>query len=338
MTNLSHRDRLTACIDNDPALDRPPVALWRHFPVDDQSPEGLAAATLTFQNTYDFDFVKVTPASSFCLRDWGVEDKWEGDPEGTRTYTKHVIEKPQDWEKLPILSPSAPHLARQLTCLRLLKKALGANTPLIQTIFNPLAQAKSLAGRDTLLVHMRQYPDAVLKGLSIITETTRRFIEAAIDTTDIDGIFYAVQHAQAHLLTQDEFTRFSKTYDLMLLKSVTRLPFNIAHLHGTNVFLDSVARYPVGILNWHDRETSWSLGEARKYYSRLGTGSLSPAFCGGLSTETLVYGPPTKVRAEAIDALEQTGQRRFILGTGCVIPIITPHGNIMTARRAVEPR
>ncbi len=84
MASLSHKERMGACLKDNPALDRPPVALWRHFPVDDQSPEGLAAAVLDFQSRYDFDLVKVTPASSFCLKDWGVDDVWEGSPEGTR--------------------------------------------------------------------------------------------------------------------------------------------------------------------------------------------------------------------------------------------------------------
>ena len=69
----SKRDRLKAAIAGQKA-DRPPVALWRHFPVDDQDPALLAAATAAFQQTYDFDLVKVTPASSFCLRDWGAQD------------------------------------------------------------------------------------------------------------------------------------------------------------------------------------------------------------------------------------------------------------------------
>ena len=42
--------------------------------------------------------------------------------------------------------------------------------PVLQTIFSPLAQAKNLAGGETLLVHMRQYPEAVLEGLQTITE------------------------------------------------------------------------------------------------------------------------------------------------------------------------
>ena len=55
----THKDRILAAIKGE-LIDRPPVALWRHFPVDDQSPEALAKSTLHFQKTYDFDLVKVT--------------------------------------------------------------------------------------------------------------------------------------------------------------------------------------------------------------------------------------------------------------------------------------
>ena len=75
---------MEACLSGQ-KLDRPPIALWRHFPVDDQSPQRLAAATLQWQKTYDWDLVKVTPASSFALKDWGAEDQWRGDGEGTRS-------------------------------------------------------------------------------------------------------------------------------------------------------------------------------------------------------------------------------------------------------------
>ena len=105
----THRERIQACLTGETS-DQTPVALWRHFPVDDQSPETLAAAQIAFQHAYDFDLVKVTPASSFCLRDWGVEDEWRGNPEGTRQYTKHVISQPQDWERLQALDPTAPYL------------------------------------------------------------------------------------------------------------------------------------------------------------------------------------------------------------------------------------
>ena len=59
MPKITHRQRLETCLTGQKP-DRTPVALWRHFPVDDQTPEGLAAATLNFQSTFDFDLVKVT--------------------------------------------------------------------------------------------------------------------------------------------------------------------------------------------------------------------------------------------------------------------------------------
>ena len=207
----THKERIQASIKGE-VIDRPPVALWRHFPIDDQTPETLAAATLQFQQTYDFDLVKVTPASSFCLKDWGVEDKWTGHTEGTRGYTKRIIHGPQDWKQLPVLDPTAPHLAGQLECLRLIRKGLDANTPMLQTIFSPLAQAKNLAGGETLIAHLRLYPEAVMTGLKTIAETTRRFTEACLDT-GIDGVFYAIQHAQASLLTLDEYKTFGLPND-----------------------------------------------------------------------------------------------------------------------------
>lgn len=329
---LSHRERLQACLSGDAILDRPPVALWRHFPVDDQDPDSLAAAALEFQRRYDFDLVKVTPASSFSIKDWGVEDVWEGHTEGTRRYTNRVIDKPQDWERLPELSPSSPHLARQLACLRFLRTDLSLETPLLQTIFSPLAQAKNLAGGELLVVHLRRHPEAVLKGLETIARTTRRFIEACMEV-GLDGIFYAVQHARASLLTFDEYQTFGLPNDMACLEPARSLWCNLLHLHGLEVYFDLVAqsRFPAPlfhIVNWHDRETFPSLAEAQKHYHG--------AVCGGISQKSIVFGDRTEVRKEALDAITQTGGRRFILGTGCVVPVIAPHGNIMAARQIVE--
>ena len=322
----THKERLQACIQGE-ITDRPPVALWRHFPVDDQAPGTLAKATLNFQQTYDFDLVKVTPASSFCVRDWGVEDEWHGDTEGTRRYTKRVIEKPSDWEHLPALSPSAPHLAAQLDCLRMIRAELGPDTPLLQTIFNPLSQAKNLAGNETLLAHLRLHPEAVMKGLATIAETTKRFVEACMQT-GIDGVFYAVQHAQASLLTQHEYETFGLPGDLNVLEPARELMFNLLHMHGRDVYFSLLSYLHFPIVNWHDRETHPSLAEAQQLFAGVA--------CGGLRQATLVYQNQTEVQKEAADAIQQTGGKRFMLGTGCVVPIIASHGNLLAARKSVE--
>jgi len=323
----THRKRMEACLSGK-ILDRAPVALWRHFPVDDQSPETLAAATLQWQKTYDWDLVKVTPASSFCLKDWGVEDAWMGDGEGTRAYTKRVITRPEDWTHLPVLKPNSPHLAAQLKALALVRKETPAATPVIQTIFSPLAQAKNLVGGAELLNHLRQDPEAVKRGLGIIAESTQLFIEAAIKKTGLDGLFYAVQHAQSELLSEAEFFEFGRSFDIPLLETARALWLNLLHLHGTNVYFDAVADYPVQIINWHDRDTPPSLAEGLTRFQGV--------LCGGLSRETMVYANAAGVEAEAANAFEQTASKRLLLGTGCVVPVIAPHGNLMAARKSVE--
>jgi uroporphyrinogen decarboxylase len=314
----THRERLHACLAGE-TPDRVPVALWRHFPVDDQSPETLAAATLHWQRVYNFDFIKVTPASSFCLKDWGVDDIWEGHTEGTRRYVKRVITRPEDWARLPELDPTSEHLAAQLECLRLIRAGLDPETPFIQTVFSPLAQAKNLAGNETLLAHLRLYPDDVMRGLDVIARSTRAFVTAALET-GIDGIFYAVQHAQASLLSLEEYKTFGLPFDQEVLEPANGSWLNVLHLHGKDIHFALLSSFFFPVVNWHDRETPPTLAEARKTFQGV--------TCGGLRQDTLALGNPAQVREEAEEAIQQTRGRRFILSTGCVVPVIAPHGNI----------
>jgi len=324
---LTHRQRVESCLAGG-VLDRVPVALWRHFPVDDQSSRGLASATINFQNTYDFDFVKVTPASSFCVRDWGVKDEWRGAWEGTREYTHFVINQPEDWLKIKPLNPKKGILGQQLDCLKLIVQEVGLETPVIQTIFNPLCQAKYLISQEKMIFHLRTSPDAVKKGLSTIVESTIRFIEAAKET-GISGIFFAVQHAQYGVLSELEYKQFGVPYDLVLLSSINDLWLNVLHLHGNDVMFDLFTDYPIQVLNWHDRDTAPDLATGKERFKGV--------VCGGLRRySTMVLGSPQQVTQEAKDAINSTDGKRFILGTGCVTPTHAPYGNFIAARNCVE--
>ena len=320
--SLTHRERLESCLTGE-TPDRTPIGLWRHFPVDDQYPDRLAEAIINFQRAYDFDLVKVTPASSFCTKDWGVEDEWRGNSEGTREYIHRIINTPEDWGKLVPLDPYKGALGDQLTCLKMICDELGSDVPILQTIFNPLSQAKNLAGGNRLIAHLRQYPEAVQAGLKVIAESTRRFIEAA-NHMGIAGVFYAVQHASFQLLSVDEYKQFGRGYDLDLLEVVSGKWLNMLHIHGENIMFQLFTDYPVQVINWHDRETSPSLQEGQR--------SFAGVVCGGLQRiNTMELGSPEHVRSEARDAILATNNKRFILGTGCVIPITTPRANIMAA-------
>ena len=134
-------------------------------------------------------------------------------------------------------------------------------------------------------------------------------------------------------MTFDEYKTFGLPNDLASLAPAKSLWCNLLHLHGLNVHFDLITRslFPdhlFQIVNWHDRETSPSLAEGLKIYRGI--------VCGGISQKTIVFGDRSEVRNEAADAIGQTGGRRFILGTGCVVPIIAPHANILVTRQIVE--
>jgi uroporphyrinogen decarboxylase len=281
---VSKRERLEAAIAKDVA-DRPPLALWRHFPVDDQTPEGLSESTALYQALYDYDFVKVTPASSFCLLDWGVEDEWNGNPEGTRDYTRRAIKKPADWRELRTLDPERGGLGKQLKCLELLRETLGETQPIIQTIFNPLSQAKNLAGQQMLFEHLHREPD-------------------------------------------ENYRKFGEVFDHRIIEAAELFWLNVLHLHGEAIMFDLAEKYPVQIVNWHDREVAPGLAE--------GALRISGAVCGGIRRMTMVCGDPTQVQEEAAQALKSLNGRGVVLGTGCVVPVHAPRMNMEAARAAVN--
>jgi uroporphyrinogen decarboxylase len=323
---VSKRERLEAAIAQDVA-DRPPVALWRHFPVDDQTAAGLARSAALFQEQYDFDFIKLTPSSSYCLLDWGVEDKWTGHTEGTRAYTKRVIHSPEDWKNLEILDPQGGALARQLQSLKELRSMVDEQVPIIQTIFSPLSQAKNLASREVMLEHLHREPDHFEAGLETITKSTIAFVEAVMDS-GADGIFYAIQHASFRYFNEHTYGRFGRPYDLRILEAASSAWLNVLHLHGEAIMFNLTSSYPVQIVNWHDREVEPSLLEGRD--------QISGAVCGGVNRSTLELGDVEEVREEALDALRELDRRGIVLGTGCVTSAIAPRSNIEALRSAVD--
>jgi uroporphyrinogen decarboxylase len=323
---MSKRDRLAAAIRGE-ETDRPLVALWRHFPTDDLDPEQLALSALAFQTQYDWDFVKLTPTSSYSVEDWGCRVAYRGHPEGTSEYVARPIESPADWGRLEPLDPRGGALGQQLACIRRARELAGPDIPIIETVFSPLAQAKNLIGGGLEIVHLRRHRVELQHALDVIAETTAGFVAAAIEA-GADGIFYAMQRASADILSEAEYREVGRPHDLRILEAARDASFNLLHLHGLHTYFDLVSDYPAHALNWHDRDTGPSLVEGAKRFPGL--------VVGGLSQRDMVEGSPHSVRALAHEAIEALGGRRLCLSTGCVMQTVTPWGNIRALRAAVQ--
>ncbi len=128
-------------------------------------------------------------------------------------YVSPIIEKPEDWLDLPQLDPTKGFLGQPIGGIEINFTSLCSTHAGFADHFQPLAQAKNLAGQESLLKMMRSNPEMLHEGLKTITRTTIQFVQACADI-GIDGIFLAIQHAQSSLLSETEFDEFCLPYDL----------------------------------------------------------------------------------------------------------------------------
>ena len=326
---MNRRERILAATRREP-VDRIPIALWRHFPGDDQRPADLAQATIAFQERYDFDFVKVSPSNSFAGEDWGARTAYRGNMEGTREYLERPVHSAAGWRQLPPLDPSQGAWGRVLQTLRMLKDHWGESVPFIQTVFNPLMTARYIRG-DEWLVDMREHPADFHAGLEVLTESIGRFARASIEA-GAAGLFFATQSASYRFMSEAEYREFGLPYDLRIFEAAGGGWFHLLHMHGDDIMFQLAREYPVQAVNWHDRTTAPSLRDARSQFDG--------ALVGGLERyTTLLQGDPQSVAAEVRDAIAQTGGGvGYIVSSGCVLSIPTPESNLKAAIGTVMSR
>jgi uroporphyrinogen decarboxylase len=325
---MTKHERVQAAIRGK-EVDRPPIAMWRHFPQDDMRPEKLAASTLAFYRKFGFDLVKVTPASGYYGDDWGLKAAYRPNREGTRTYLDRPIKRPGDWSRLKALDVTIGTYGRELRAIRLIAEEVRGEAPILETIMSPLTIARTLSGDRALLRYLQESPEEVHAGLEIITEVTCRFVQECI-AAGADGIFFATQCATTDYMSEEQYEEFGRPYDLRVLEAASGAECIALHIHGRNILFDLLTDYPVHMINWHDRGTWPPLEEARKRFSGC--------LLGGIDEQrTLPSGTPEEVAEEVKDALRRTGGRGHVLGPGCVIPLDTPEANILAAVAAVVP-
>ena len=326
-TQMSHWERVRAALKGED-VDRVPISLWRHWPPDDEAPEGLAAVTLLWQRTYDFDLVKLTPTGTYGIEDWGGKTTYVSADHGMRTVIRNGITSPDQWPRLKQLEVTKNYLCNQISAVRLVANEIRTSAPILQTIFSPLTTARKLAG-DQVFTDLRLHPELLKQGLQIISETHARFALESVKA-GAHGIFFATQCDSYRLLSEAEYHEFGERYDLIILNAVRReAEIIMIHAHGHDIMFDLLARYPADAINWHDRITAPSLKEAYARFPGMVVGGIN-------EWQTLLQGPSDAIRAEIREAITQTRGRRFMVGPGCVVPINTSPLHLRAARESVE--
>jgi uroporphyrinogen decarboxylase len=326
---MDKRERLERTIAGE-ATDRAPVALWRPFPGDDQRTADYAAAAIDFQLRYDWDLCLVVPPWSFAGADFGLQDEWEGAPDGSRTPIRRPIRRSLDWTDLRPPDPTRGEYGRLAAVIKSVCDGLtAAGVPVALGVLSPLAQAARLTGFDMLKRHLRTRPDRLLTGLTTLTESTLRFLDS-LRSCAISGLAVLVEHADFNLLSEQEYETFGLPGDAAVLAGVPKTAWlKMAYFAGSAPMARMFGRISANVIAWDDRVAEPDL--------QAGRGIVSGAICGGLDSEKhLRAGTPTSVRDAVRDALLVSGNRKLLVGCGRPLSVTVPHSNLRAARTAVE--
>ena len=267
--------------------DRSPFTFWHHF-LDETKPAAThAQSTLAFHDAFKTDLIKV------------MSDYAYPKPKGT-------------WYELKVDPNPFP---QQIQSLELIKKGLGGKTMFLETIFNPWNVAEKLSSKKDVQALMKDKPQKLMDALEIIAKSQASHARKAI-AAGASGIFLAIANAQAGVLSESDYVKFSMPYDKMILEAVRPAPLNTLHLHtdaamGDKLYLDQFHHgWPISAINY-SLHTQIGIADLRRRFPKIIMAGLDERNYRKLTIDDL--------RSQWTAAKKAAG-KLFILAPGCSIP------------------
>ena len=305
---MKSKERVMAALRGEPT-DRPAFSIWQHFHDRDETPEGLAEATIEFVRRWRPDFVKHTPTGMYAVEDWGAPIRRYGDPLRAPERLRPTFDSPAGWRELAGLDVQAGALGRELRGLQLVRNGIDPTVPILMTIFSPLTLAYKLVG-DRIVEDLRRAPQALHAGLRTIAGSMADYVRA-VRQAGADGLFFASQLSSSRWLTREEYAAFGEPYDRQVLEAWRGDGPVILHLCGADIFFDLADGYPIHGVSWDHTVSAPSLAVA--------LGETKRGLVAGLDKNAFTISAEA-VQQEVEQALAVSKGRRHILAPTCVVP------------------
>ena len=303
---MNKRDAVLGLIHSKTPSEYVPAAFFMHF--DRTCHQGQAAIDkhLEFFRYTGMDFVKIQYEQAVP--------------------SVAPIQKPQDWV-------NAPHCSEQffeptIGVVKGLVAAAKDEALVIMTVYSPFMWAKHLAPDGGLAEHLKEDPDAVSKGLEIMTDNVLTLVRAC-KRAGVDGFYTSSQGGESFRFPgSDIFHRYIKPTDLTVWDEIKSCTFNILHIcdyEGGYEDLTPFLDYPGHVVN-----CSLKLG-SRTLTPKAVSQMFGRPFMGGMERKGVIAtGSLNEIRQAAEDVLAQAPDA-FILAADCTVPSDTPWDNLKTA-------
>src|SRR5262245_58170319 len=134
---MTRRERVTAALSGK-SVDRVPLAFWAHNFATENSPKTLADETLRLAREVDWDFLKPQSRAHGLAEAWGRAGRASAQRATQYTGTGTPCAGASGLARLRPADPRRGALGEQLEALRLIRAGVGADTPIIWTVFAPM--------------------------------------------------------------------------------------------------------------------------------------------------------------------------------------------------------
>jgi uroporphyrinogen decarboxylase len=136
--------------------------------------------------------------------------------------------------------------------------------------------------------------------------------------------------ASSDWMTEEEYCRWARPYDLKILNSIPTTEFSVLHICGPHNFLRLLGDYPVNAFNWDARAPgNLSLAQGQALLKRR-------TVMGGVAQgKGLVTGTPQHIAGEVTGLRVAMGNTGWMLAPGCTFMPETPETNITAIRQGV---
>ncbi len=308
---MNKRDRMLSLIQDETASDYVPAAFFLHF--DSAYHRGQAAIDkhLEFFRATGMDFVKIQYELPF--------------PHTT------PIRKPGDWAHVPLCPEE--YFDETVHVVEGLVKAAQSESLVIMTLYSPFMWATHLDKEADIAAHLREDPEAVKKGLTIVTENVLTLVRAC-KRAGIDGFYASSQGGEAFRFPgSDLFRKYIKPTDLAVWDEISSCAFNILHIcdyEGGYADLSPFLDYPGHVVN-----SSLKVGD-RTLTPKDAAQLFGRPFMGGMERKgVLATGDLAAIEQAVEDVLAQRPEQ-FILAADCTVPGDTPWKHLRTAIEAAH--
>lgn len=301
------RDLVLSVLDTSKPNRYVPAAFFMHFGKDYRFGQAGVDRHLEYFRATDMDFVKV---------------QYElGMP-------RMELQTPSDWTKIPVYKED--FFEPMLTLIKGIAKGAKSEALIIPTVYSPFMCASQMTGgKKQLMEQIKTHPEAVAKGMAIITESLLNYLRASIKA-GADGFYTSTQGGETTRITDPAiFDMVVRPFDMAVMTEAdTKCAFNILHIcdyEGKYASLSPFTTYPGKVVN-----TPIVLADGTPVTSKDAAALFKRPVMGGLNRlGEIAKGSPEEIRTATDNAL-QNAPSNFILGADCTVPGTTTWETLRT--------